>query len=370
MSKYLYKLVWSVTVLVATACGGKTFNVADDGSSFQQSNGAKSVPVDILWVIDNSGSMETSQGLLAANFPSFIDKFVQTNFDFRMAVVTTDAYKGMAPYGSDLTMAKFRDGERDYYPTDGIDDATHSGYYVIDRSTPNITNVFQTNVLQGIYGGGDERGFQSMEAALLNLENRATPFPRPGAFLVVIFLTDEEDFSWDGAAGIQLVTDPATGQTVNNTITDPRLHPVSRYIDILNTATNSTTTQKNYMVNTIAIFDNACKQQLTTSTFTGRRTADRYAELTDATNGLKSSLCGNFDTIMSNISDSILEFSSKFYLNRTPVVETIRVYVDGVEAVAAAWVYDAGENSVTFNIGYIPAQGADIRVSFTPSTLK
>jgi hypothetical protein len=362
--------MWSLTVLVATACGGKTFNVADDGSSFQQSNGAKSVPVDILWVIDNSGSMETSQGLLAANFPSFIDKFVQTNFDFRMAVVTTDAYKGMAPFGSDVTMAKFRDGERDYYPTDGINDATSSGYFVIDRNTPNITSVFQTNVLQGIYGGGDERGFQSMEAALLNVENRATPFPRPGAFLVVIFLTDEEDFSWSGTTGIQTVVDPVSGQVVNNSITDPRLIPVSHYLDVLNAATNSTTAQKNYMVNTIAIFDEACRAQLTTPSFTGRRVADRYAQLVDATNGLKSSLCGNFDTIMSNISDSILEFSTKFYLNRSPIVETIRVYVDGVQAPAEAWVYDAGENSVTFNIGHIPAQGADIRISFTPSTLK
>jgi hypothetical protein len=370
MSKYLCKIMWSLTVLVATACGGKTFNVADDGSSFQQSSGATSVPVDILWVIDNSGSMETSQGLLAANFPSFIEKLVQTNFDFRMAVVTTDAYKGMAGYGTDATMAKFRDGERDYYPTDGINDATSSGYFIIDRNTPNINSVFQTNVLQGIYGGGDERGFQSMEAALLHPENVATPFPRPGAFLVVIFLTDEEDFSWNGTANIQIVTDPVTGLLVNNTKDDPRLHPISRYLDILNTATNSTSTKKNYMVSTIGIFDQACQTQLTTPTFTGRRIAERYAELVDATGGVKASLCDNFDNVMSNISDSILEFSTKFYLSRTPIVDTIRVFVDGVQSPSQAWSYDPVENSINFLTGFIPAQGADIRVVFTPGTLK
>ncbi len=370
MRKYLYKMMWSVTVLVATACGGKTFNVADDASSFQQSNNSKSVPVDILWVIDNSGSMETSQNLLAANFPSFINKFVASNFDFRMAVIATDAFKGMAPYGTDVTLAQFRDGQRDYYPTDGMNDATSSGYFVLDRNTPNLTSVFQTNVAQGIYGSGDERGFQSMEAALLNPTNLATPFPRPGAFLVVIFLTDEEDFSWDGSTGIQTIKDPVTGLMVNNVQTDPRLHPISRYVEILNTATNSTTAQKNYMVNTIGIFDSACQQQLTTPTFTGRRIAQRYAELVDSTGGLKSSLCDNFDSIMSKISDSILVFSTKFYLNRSPMVETIRVFVSGVQAVPEAWTYNAVENSVTFNTGFIPAQGADIRVTFTPSTLK
>lgn len=370
MRNYLYKIMWSLTVLFATACGGKTFNVADDGSSFQQSTGATSVPVDILWVIDNSGSMETSQNLLAANFPSFINKFVQTNFDFRMAVVTTDAYKGMSFYGTDATFAKFRDGERDYYPTDGINDATSSGYYVIDRNTPNINSVFQTNVLQGIYGGGDERGFQSMEAALLHPENRATPFPRAGAFLVVIFLTDEEDFSWNGTANIQEVVDPVSGLVVQNNKNDPRLHPISRYLDILNTATSSTTDKKNYMVSTIGIFDQACRTQLTTPTFSGRRIAERYAELVDATGGVKASLCDNFDNVMSNISDSILEFSTKFYLNRSPLVETIRVFVDGVQAAPEAWTYNAADNSISFLTGYIPAQGADIRVSFTPSTLK
>ncbi len=369
MKNYLYKIMWSVTVLVATACGGKSFNVADDGSSFQQSNSSTSVPVDILWVIDNSGSMATSQNLLAANFPSFINKLMSTNFDFRMAVVTTDAYKGVAPYGTDETMARFRDGARDYYPNDGYNDATSSGHFIIDRNTPNINSVFQTNVLQGIYGGGDERGLQSMEVALLNAHNAARPFPRAGAMLVVIHLTDEEDFSWDGTANIQEVVDPSNGMIVNNTISDPRLHPISRYLDVLNTVTNSTVDKKNYMVSTIGIFDNACLAALTTPTFNGRRIAERYAQLTAATGGIQASLCDNFDNIMSNISDSILQFSTKFYLNRLPLAETIRVYVEGSLVPAAGWSYNAAENSISFNVGYIPAQGADIRVAFTPATL-
>ena len=50
--------------------------------------------VDILWVVDNSGSMEDSQENLARNFNSFINRFVDENtdqlVDFQMAIITTD----------------------------------------------------------------------------------------------------------------------------------------------------------------------------------------------------------------------------------------------------------------------------------------
>lgn len=370
MKKNICKIMLSVFTIAAVGCGGKSFNVAPESDSFQQSNAVKSVPVDILWVVDNSGSMDTSQNLLATNVASFINKFAATNFDFRMAVVTTDAYKGMPAYGSDPTMSNFRDGARDYYPNDGIDDSTSSGVFVMNPTTPNLNSVFQINVLQGIYGGGDERGFQSMEAALLNTSNLAMNFPRSEAFLVVIFLTDEEDFSWDGTTNIQIVTDPVTGLPVNNTKDDPRLHPISRYLGILDTVTNSTATKKNYMVSTIAIFDEACRAQLATATFSGRRIAERYAELVDATGGVKASLCDNFNNIMSSLSDSILEFSNKFYLSREPVPGTLKIYVDGVLVPESGYTYNSVENSVTFDVLYIPAQNADIRVVFTPKNLK
>lgn len=365
MRKNLYTMLMSVAVVCTTACGSKSFNVAGEQDSFQQSNSATSVPIDILWVVDNSGSMETSQQQLANSVPAFINKFTQTNFDYRMAVVTTDAYKGMSFFGGDPSLSLFRDGERDYYPNDGINDATSSGVFVISPSTPNINTVFQTNLLQGIYGGGDERGFQSMEAALLNTTNAARPFPRAGAFLVVIFLTDEEDFSWSGTAGIQ-----ETSPGVNNVITDPRLHPISRYTGILDAVTNSTDNKKNYMVSTIAIFDAACRQQLTNTTFTGRRIAERYAQLVDATGGVKASLCDDFSDIMSNISDSILQFSTKFYLTRTPIPGTLQIFVNNVLVPESHYVYSVVENSVTFEAAHIPPQGASIRVAFTPSSLK
>lgn len=353
------KLVQQLTVAAGlviglVGCGGNNFTLANDEVAFAQNTKATSVPIDILWVVDNSGSMETSQSLVSQNVASFIGKFSQTNFDFRIAVTTTEAYRALGKFTGNTSWSLFRDGTA----------ATgYSGVKIIDRNTPNIEAVFDRNIKQGITGSADERGFESLEAALLNPTNRSE-FPRPGAYLAVIFLTDEEDFSWDGTANIQL---DSFGNPMSNL--DPRLHSIDRYIDVLDLVTGSTDTKKNYVVNTIAIFDETCRAQLAT-TFTGRRIADRYAALTDATGGVKASLCDSFDSILSNLSDTILEFSSKFYLNRMPDVSTIVVIVNDEIVPAQGWVYNDVENSISFKTGFIPPKDARIVVRFTPISLK
>lgn len=355
MKQILTQITLSLGLISSlVGCGSNSFQLANDEASFAQNTKATSVPIDILWVIDNSGSMATSQQQVATNVASFINKFKQTNFDYRIAVTTTEAYLALPKFTGNSSYSRFRDGTAS---------TGYSGVKIITPTTPNIESVFDLNIKQGINGSADERGFESMEAALLNVDNRAE-FPRPGAYLAVIFLTDEEDFSWDGTANIQL-----DGSGNQNPNTDPRLHSHTRYLDILDQATNSTATQKNYVVNTIAIFDEACRAELATG-FSGRRIADRYAALTDATGGVKASLCGDFSSILSKISDTILEFSSKFYLNRTPDVSTLKIYVNDVEVPAEGWVYNPTENSISFKTGFIPAKDARINVKFTPTTLK
>lgn len=352
------KILNMVTVagiaLTLGACGGKTFDLALDQNGFTQTSKASSVPIDILWVVDNSGSMETSQTNVANNISSFISKFRATNFDFHIAVTTSEAYQSLAPFSTGDSISAFRDG---------TDATSHSGIFIIDKNTPDLENVFKVNIQQGISGSGDERTFESMRAALSNPANLLS-FPRPGAFLAVIIMTDEEDFSYNGTSSIQQLPSGA-----NNVITDPRLYPISDYTAFLDGLTLSTATQKNYMVNTIAIFSEACRAQLATS-FPGRRIADRHAQLVDATGGVKASLCDDFSGIMSNLTDSILELSSKFTLNRIPDPATIEVYVNGVLAASEGWVYNAVENSIYFKSNFIPPANSSINVRFQPTTVK
>ena len=338
-----------------TACGGHDFDIAVEEDSFTQNNKVTSVPIDILWVIDNSGSMETSQNIVAANIGTFINKFEQTNFDFRIAMTTTSAYQASSLFNGGANWSRF---------VDGTDATSHTGIRIIDCNTPNLEQVFETNFKQGITGSADERGLQSLEEALKNASNLSLEFPRQGAFLAVIYLTDEEDFSWNGTANIQLLNDGTPNST-----SDSRLIPTSYYLDVLDAATGSVDGKRNYSVNTIAIFDQACQTQLSTS-FTGRRITNRYAEITDATGGVKASLCDDFSDILNNISDSILELTTKFYLNRAADPATIQIYVADVLVPSTGWTYDPADNSVTFHAPHIPAKNASIRVRFQGTDIK
>src|SRR5690606_21598915 len=59
--------------------------------------------LDILWVIDDSGSMQDKQNALGFNFDAFIKDFMGTKVDFRMAITTTDKDKNgqMVPNSSE-----------------------------------------------------------------------------------------------------------------------------------------------------------------------------------------------------------------------------------------------------------------------------
>jgi hypothetical protein len=153
--------------------------------------------VDVLWVVDNSGSMAPRQENLARNFQSFITLFRQGSIDFRLAVTTTDIFT--------------RPGELVGSPA------------VLRPDTPDLERAFETNVRVGTSGSAYEAG---LEAARLALERQAeegaplrdaltvceagceteacradcaarypVPFLRPGAFLYLVFVTDEEDRS-------------------------------------------------------------------------------------------------------------------------------------------------------------------------------
>lgn len=337
-------MIIALAGLFAGCSGDSGFSLGGEENVFQQSVTQTQVKVDILWVIDNSGSMATSQAALANNVQSFIGKFQQTNFDFQMAVTTTDAWlsKNQADPNDIHTLARFRDG---------TDATSHTGVTVIKPDTPNLEATFITNVLQGVNGtgfpgAGDERGMESLQAALDYADNANEPFPRQNSLLAVIVLSDEEDGSAD------------TDQD---------------YFDYLYNLSNSTQDNLNFMFNTIAILDQTCLDELTTPTFLGRQIGQRYINLSDMSGGYKGSLCDPFDDVMSGIADLITEKSTAFKLNRQPAIDTIEVKIDGVVIPmdpVNGWTYDPATMLITFHGSSIPGPGASVSITFDPEGLK
>lgn len=343
----LLKAAILMTALMSISCekGDRSYSLLSDTNSFQQSVNYQPRKIDILWVIDNSGSMQTSQDQLASSFPAFINRIQSLNFDFRMGVTTSDAWTGQ--FNGNQTLFRLRDGVG----------ATRSGIYVIDPNTPNLATVFTTNVKQGISGNGDERAFQSMQNVLNYAGN--SDFRRPGSHLAIIVVSDEDDFS------------ATTASNINNNYNHANLIPLSNYVNFLNNLAGVNDLANgvhNWSFNTVAILDTACRDELNVS-FGGRRVGQRYIQLSNASGGAKTSLCDDFGSNLGLIQDTILSASSVFQLDREPIPSSIRVTVDGqsvVENSQNGWSYNATTNQIAFHGSAIPSAGANVVISFDP----
>lgn len=334
-----------LTLGLMAGCGGSSnpsYSLLPDSNEFQQSAREVNSKIDILWVIDNSGSMANSQTNLANNFAAFIQQFASKGYDFQIAVTTTEAWVDY--YNSSVNYSRYRMGS-----------ATQVGNYrILNPATPNLQTEFIANIKQGINGTGDERAFSSLKKALTNTANITDGFPRPDAFLSVIIVSDEDDNSRNSSN--------MTGGTLDS---------VDSYMTFLNTYTNSISGgAKKFSVNAIAIWDQACLTSLQDSS---QKISTRYKQLVDLSGGISASICGNFATSLANISSSIIELSTIFYLDRVPLEETIRVTVNGVAVQKNninGWVYLADKNAIQFKGSAVPAQGARVSVDFDPVTIK
>jgi hypothetical protein len=359
----LLLMVGCLNVLTGCSGGGNSYSVLSEDQTFSQTPSAVNTKIDILWVVDNSGSMASSQQNLADNFPSFINNIASRNYDYKIAVTTSDAFLALptwTPYYNStnpppsyyegrpqVEKAWFRDGT----PADP------SGFRVITPLTPNIHDVFIKNALQGTTGKGDERSFQSFRAALDSAGNAG--FVRQGGFLALILLTDEDDFSNDTTTIYERYDRP--------------LHTVDSYVTYLNTVTGSSSSSKRYSVNTIAVPDQTCLDSIYNG---AQKIGVRVNQLADATGGIKANICGNFATELEKISRSIVELSTQFYLRGKPIVSTIQVWVDNNSVPEASttggtggWSYNSSANSVVFSGTYVPPAGSIIKVTFDPEEI-
>ncbi|MBK8202737.1 MAG: hypothetical protein IPK68_10610 [Bdellovibrionales bacterium] len=151
-----YSIIIAGVLLGSFGCekNAPSFSLLPDSEIFFQNSGAVSPKIDLLWVVDNSGSMHSSQVNVANNFSSFISDFSSRGFDYRMAVVATDAYRQL--FTGSPTVSLFKSA---------------GGTSIITPSTPDINNVFIDNIMVGTAGYGDERALQSIKVAMDNPSN-------------------------------------------------------------------------------------------------------------------------------------------------------------------------------------------------------
>ena len=72
--------------------------IGEDRSQAAPAARQKTQKVDLLWVVDNSASMEPNQEKLRKGFAKFAAKYMRPNWDIRVAAITTDTYLANPAY--------------------------------------------------------------------------------------------------------------------------------------------------------------------------------------------------------------------------------------------------------------------------------
>lgn len=310
-----------VGALLSAGCGNeRSFLTREEIDSFVQ---APTDKVDILFVVDDSVSMEDEQRALARGFGSFAQELSDTKVDFHIGVIPTSHDSGD--------------------PSRGI---LIGDPQVLDRDTPDLAETFRDRALIGTSGSDKEKGLQAaFEATAPHMQiTYNLNFLRPEANLLIIFVSDEDDCSdfgtldADGAAACYARWD--------------ELKPVEELVGSL----QRTKTDPNQLtVSAIVAFsDRACGD--------AARAGLRYQKAAEMTGGTSYDICASdWSTILGDLGLSALGILDKFKLSSAAIPDTIEVYIDQVEQPQSAtngWTYDVDNWVVSFHGDSVPARGA------------
>lgn len=288
--------------------------------------------VDVLFVIDNSGSMMDKQQAVAGAFDQFIKYATSQNIDYHIGTTTT----GIKGSGGGWSPCP---GGVDGGEAGRLFPVTGGRPRYITKDTPNAVDVFKLNVNVGVchwWEEGLEASFRALSPPVVNSAKVPnTPnandgnlgFYRPDARLSVIFVTDEDDDSPN----------------------DPQF-----YLNFFRNLKGIANTEK---VTVHGVLGNDC---------TNAETGKRYMPVIQGTGGKVESVCtSDWGRTVVSLAESTFGFRLRFPLSSTPVgAPTVRV---NGRVVTTGWTWDPASNSVVFTQSTVPPAGARIDITYTPA---
>jgi hypothetical protein len=172
--------------------------------------------IDLLFVIDDSGSMREEQTSLRANFPRFMQALeVAGTPDLQIAVISTDVGAG----GMKIDKCENIGDAGRFQVAPGCPlQAGAPPFLKIDSQGQKnfdgaLTDAFSCIANLGFDGCGYEHQLQSLRVSLSNNNPHLGAFLRPEAHLGIIIISDEDDCSGDFDS--TLYTSTIAGQSPN-----------------------------------------------------------------------------------------------------------------------------------------------------------
>jgi hypothetical protein len=258
---------------------------------------AKPAQTDILFVVDDSGSMQPEQTNLATNFDAFITRLAASPVknEFQIGVTTTSVDFPRYDTGSAGSFKVFTtyDGTPTGkpYPAGALVAAAGRPTILVATS-PTLVDDFKANVNVGTSGSGKEQGFRAAQLALTDriADGANAGFLRPGARLAIIVVTDEDDCS--DPASPPAVIYPSSGDACHSDAEQAKLPAVADYVSKFKGAPLGGSV-RDVVVAVIAAVDPVTKQPVAPVCSPGGYPAKRYSTFVSAfgSEGLIDDVC-------------------------------------------------------------------------------
>jgi hypothetical protein len=318
---------WSVLALSLAACvSDNTLYRQSQVDVFEQ---VRNDEVDILFVVDDSNSMEEKQAALAEGFIGFMGQLERANSKFHLGVVSTSADPADPSAGALLGSPAVLDVNDDYLAR------------------------FRERVQVGTAGSDKERGLYAAELALSpgRLAGANAGFLRPEATLLVTFVTDEDDCSDGGVLD---------GQDSVSCYSDrDLLTPVEQTWDALVAAKEGHPERVRVGAIIGGRGDYACD-----TAYPG----ERYAKLAIEHQGLIGDICtGDWSDMLEQLGLEAASVRVEFQLEHAAVEDSLVVMVDGEEVPADledGYSYDPVGYVLSFHGDAVPPRGSVVTVEY------
>jgi hypothetical protein len=290
--------------------------------------------VDVLFVVDDSGSMGEEQSNLASNFSQFISEASTWQNNYNVGVTTTDV---------DSDGGRFLGSPR-----------------II---TPATWQSFQNSAQVGTSGSGTEKGLNAAQLALTlpNIADTST---------VCASATDcsEPDACYDGFCGGPnrgfLRSDATLEVVFVSDEDDQSPADLNFYINFFKNIKGFYNSNL-FHAHAIVGPPGGC------SSSSGDASAGmRYIDLANATGGNVASICqSDFADSLASIGEIAFGLKTQFFLSRVAEPSTIEVRINGTLCATGGggnWTYDAASNSVIFieDGGCMPQPGDEIEIYY------
>ncbi|MHB8874561.1 MAG: choice-of-anchor D domain-containing protein [Myxococcaceae bacterium] len=317
---------------LSVGLAGRGVNALDQTDRFFQEGQTK---VDLLFVVDNSGSFMEEQNGLSQNISAVLAAAQASGIDYHIGVTTTGIEP--APGGWAVCPGGAEGGEAGrLFPADG------SSARWVTPTTPNGAQAIANNMKVGVCHWdeqGLEAAYRALSAPLVGSADDTrtlTPadgnlgFLRTGAKLAIIALSDEDDSSPQSVQFYETFFRGLKGGEAS----------LFSFSAVVGPADLST-----------------CPTAASSGT--------RYLQLAQATGGISESICtSNWAGSLQNLSANAFGPKARFPLSERPLDPAqVTVQINGLP-VTSGWLYDPTTNSVIFLPGSAPATGSVIDVTY------